>query len=262
MSRPVIGAVVRPQASPEQMIAAFRAAEESGLDELWLWEDCFAEDGLTMAGVALGMTSRVRVGIGVMPFPLRSVAVAAMAVGALQRAFPGRFIAGFGHGVQSWMGQAGVKVASILTLEREYVTALRRLLAGEEVTVAGRYVTLDAVRLAWPPDAVPPIHLSATGPKSMELSGELGDGTVYAGAITLDDMAVNARLIAAGRAAAGRTGSHEVTVLRDVPGRDPAAARAEIDRYAAAGAHRVVLVPAPDEPDPAGYIRFVAERVQ
>jgi hypothetical protein len=39
--------------------------------------------------------------------------------------FPGRFIAGVGHGNQRWMAQAGVRVESPLTLLREYVTALR-----------------------------------------------------------------------------------------------------------------------------------------
>ena len=75
--------------------------------------------------------------------PLRNVAIAAMEIASVERMFPGRLIPGVGHGVLSWMGQVGARVASPLTLMREYVPALRALLAGESVTTTGRYVTLD-----------------------------------------------------------------------------------------------------------------------
>jgi alkanesulfonate monooxygenase SsuD/methylene tetrahydromethanopterin reductase-like flavin-dependent oxidoreductase (luciferase family) len=51
-----------------------RAAEEAGLEELWLWEDCFAESGVAPAAAVLGWTQRLRVGIGLLPVPLRNVA--------------------------------------------------------------------------------------------------------------------------------------------------------------------------------------------
>ena len=60
-----------------------------------------------------------------------------MEIAAVERMFPGRLIPGVGHGVLSWMGQVGARVASPLTLMREYVTALRALLAGESVTTTG-----------------------------------------------------------------------------------------------------------------------------
>ncbi len=73
-----------------------------------------------------------------MPAPLRNVALTAMEVATLARIFPGRVIAGVGHGVQEWMAQVGGRVASPLTLLEEYAVALRRLLHGERVTVTGR----------------------------------------------------------------------------------------------------------------------------
>lgn len=66
---------------------------------------------------------------------------------ALAEFFPGRLIAGLGHGVQTWMEQIGARVASPLTLLEETTTAVRQLLAGEEVTIAGRYVQLTGVQL-------------------------------------------------------------------------------------------------------------------
>ena len=128
-----------------------RAAEEAGLAELWLWEDCFWGGAMTLASALLAWTDRLAVGIGVLPVPLRNVALTAMEAAALQRMFPGRVTVGVGHGVQDWMGQVGARAASPLTLLAEYLRALRGLLRGERVTTDGRYVKLDDVALGLPP---------------------------------------------------------------------------------------------------------------
>src|SRR5690606_41746932 len=151
------------------------------LDELWLWEDCFREGGVAQAAVALAATERIRVATGVLPMPLRNVALTAMEAATLARIFPGRLVLGVGHGVQDWMGQTGARPASPLTLMREYVPALRALLAGERVTVAGRYVRLDGVALDWPPQPPPPVWAAGEGPRTLELAGELAEGVVFTG---------------------------------------------------------------------------------
>ena len=81
-----------------------QSVESAGLDELWVWEDCFKQSGVASAAVALASTGRIRVGIGLMPTPLRNVALTAMEVATLARVFPGRLMPGVGHGVQEWMG--------------------------------------------------------------------------------------------------------------------------------------------------------------
>ena len=55
----------------------------------------------------LGATERLTIGLGLIPVPLRNVAVLAMELATLQRMFPGRLRVGVGHGVQDWMGQVG-----------------------------------------------------------------------------------------------------------------------------------------------------------
>src|SRR5690242_9418516 len=121
--------------------------DESGIDELWLWEDCFSESGIASAVALLGFTERVRVGVGLLPVPLRNVALSAMEVATIERLFPGRAAMAFGHGLQKWMGQAGVRAESPVTLLREYLVALKALLAGDRVTTDGRYVKLEDVQL-------------------------------------------------------------------------------------------------------------------
>lgn len=175
-----IGVVFPPDQPPERLREVALAADGS-LDELWLWEDCFAESGVATAGAALAWTRELRVGIGLLPVPLRNVALTAMELATLARLFPGRLLPGIGHGVLPWMAQVGARAASPLTLLREYARALRALLAGETVTTDGEYVRLTDVRLAHPPTQLPPLLIGATKPKTLALAGELGDGVMFGG---------------------------------------------------------------------------------
>ena len=172
------GVVFRPQSPPEQLRAAVEAAEAAGVDELWLWEDCFLEGGLTTAAAALAWSDRITVGIGLLPVPFRNPALAAMELATLARLFPGRLTVALGHGVQDWMRQVGAAVESPMTLLREHTTAVRALLAGETVDVQGRYVALDRVALDWPPAQPPRLLIGARGPKTVALAGEISDGVL------------------------------------------------------------------------------------
>jgi alkanesulfonate monooxygenase SsuD/methylene tetrahydromethanopterin reductase-like flavin-dependent oxidoreductase (luciferase family) len=181
-----MGVTFRPQLPPERLRDFVVSAEAAGLTDVWLWEDCFLEGGLTTAAAALAWTSSVRVGLGLMPVPLRNPALAAMEVATLARLFPGRFVPAAGHGVLDWMDQAGAQAASPMALLREWVTAVRALLHGQTVTVSGRYVRLREVALDWPPDAAAPLLVGARGPKTLALAGEVADGVVLDGGTTPD----------------------------------------------------------------------------
>ncbi|MFC9019941.1 LLM class flavin-dependent oxidoreductase, partial [Streptomyces albidoflavus] len=205
-----LGAVFRPQLPPERLRSVARAADAAGLEELWLWEDCFLASGVASTSAALAWTDRLRVGAGLLPVPLRNVALTAMEAATLHRMFPGRAMLAVGHGVQPWMGQTGARVESPMTLLREYLHALRALLGGERLTVDGRYVRLDDVALDWPPTAPAPVHAGGLGPRTLRLTGEAADGTVLDASVPADGVRRACALVAEGRAAAGRSGPHPV----------------------------------------------------
>ncbi|MDT0400614.1 LLM class flavin-dependent oxidoreductase [Streptomyces edwardsiae] len=284
-----LGAVFRPQLAPERLRSVARLADDSGLEELWLWEDCFREGGISTAAAALAWTERVRVGVGLLPVPLRNVAVTGMEAAGLYRMFPGRPILAVGHGVQDWMGQVGARAESPLTLLREHLAALRALLRGERVTTEGRYVRLDDVALDWPPQEPVEVLAGGTGPRTVRLTGEAADGTVLTANTSPEGVRQARRLVEEGRAAAGRTAEPHRTVVYLLAATGPGAAarlRAElvaegvggepeigvagdaeavakaVQRLAEAGADSVVLQPTGDEPDPEGFVRFVAEEVR
>lgn len=162
------------------VIARARAAEDAGFDEFWLIEDCFYTAGISLAATALAVTSNIDVGVGIMPVVARNPAVTAMEIATLAQIAPGRFHAGMGHGVQAWMRQMSAFVSSPLTVLEETFDAVQRLLAGERVTVNGRYVTLDDVALDQPPAQKPLVSAGVRGPKSLEIAGRLADGTILA----------------------------------------------------------------------------------
>ncbi|MGK5681203.1 LLM class flavin-dependent oxidoreductase [Actinoplanes sp. URMC 104] len=270
----IIGAIFLPSNPPESLRAVAQAADSAGLDELWIWEDCFRNGGLTAATAALAWTENLRVGIGIMPVPFRNVASLAMELATLGRMFGDRAVPGIGHGVQDWMGQVGARAASPLTLLREYATALRDLLHGEAVTVSGRYVKLDNVRLDWPPAVPPLLAVAAGGPKTIALAGEVGDAVVLAGGTSPAMVAETAKTVTdaqlvvfvpalTGPDAAERLAADAERYNAEYPGLSgsPAEIAAGVDEFVAAGASRVILQPVPDE-DPEAYVRFVAEQVK
>jgi alkanesulfonate monooxygenase SsuD/methylene tetrahydromethanopterin reductase-like flavin-dependent oxidoreductase (luciferase family) len=280
-----LGIIFRPRIAPERLRATAEAADACGLDELWLWEDCFDHGGISTAAAALAWTERLHVGIGVLPVPLRNPALAAMELASLCRMFPDRVQVGLGHGVLEWMGRVGARVESPMTLLREYVAALQALLAGKTVTTEGRYVTLQDVQLAWPPRTPPPLHVGAVRPKTLALAGELADGTVLTGGTTSDE--VRAARAAFDQGWGVRPGRGRVTVyLMAVTGpdaRERLAAEvkrwdldpnadlavagdadtiaATVRRFADAGADAVILQPTGDD-DPVAYARFAGEQVR
>ena len=244
-----LGVIFQPWSPPERLRETAVAAERAGLDELWVWEDCFKESGVTSLVVALAATERLRVGVGILPMPLRNVAVLAMEAAMIQRLFAGRATFGVGHGVLDWMGQVGARVASPLTLMREYVPALRRLLSGEEVSVTGRYVNLGRVKLDWPPTAPVPVLAAAEGPKTTALVGEVADGLVLTGGWSAGMVRDSVQRARAARADAGIDGPFEVAVFLMADFGNGAAERveAEFDRWEFTGERRYAALGSVEE---------------
>ncbi|WP_217240487.1 LLM class flavin-dependent oxidoreductase [Streptomyces sp. AC555_RSS877] len=195
--------------APEGLPAFARQAEALGVDDLWVVEDLGWNGGVSAAAVALGATERLRVGIGITPAPLRSPALLAMELATLARVFPGRLVAGIGHGVREWMVSVGVAPRSPLALLEETITAVRALLRGERVELEGREVRLDGVRLVHPPAEPPPVVAGVVRPRSLELSGRVADGTLIAEGHGPRDLENTRALTTKGGAGPG----HTLTVL-------------------------------------------------
>ncbi len=230
MSMPTFGVIFHPKFPPETLEDYARRAESAGFDELWLWNDCFLPGALTSAAIALSATQKLKVGIGLLPAPAYNPLFAAMEITTLARAFPGRILPGFGHGVGPWMTQIGAARKSSLKALSEMVTAVRQLLAGQLVTTHGEHVNLDQVQMQLTPAYVPPLYVGAMRAKSLHVAGQVGDGTILTGMSSPAYVRWAREQIRAGMAEAGHQ-DHRVVVYLDVKvGRDGDAARAATRR--------------------------------
>ena len=157
--------------------------------------------------------------------------------------------------------------------------------------MSGRYVSLDRVRLDWPPEAGTPLLVGGSGPRTLELAGEVGDGILIGSAVSEAELADSVAAASAGWvrgrgevgarmpvvthliAATGPGGEQRLAdeLLRwdradGAPGRGVAGdARTVADavrRLARIGATSVVLQPTEDEPDLEGFVEFVGRDVR
>jgi alkanesulfonate monooxygenase SsuD/methylene tetrahydromethanopterin reductase-like flavin-dependent oxidoreductase (luciferase family) len=258
----ILGAIFPPLQPPEQLRSVATAAERAGLEQLWLWEDCFAESGIAAAASVLAWTENVSVGIGLLPVPLRNVALTAMEIATLERLFPGRLTPGVGHGVLEWMGQVGARVESPMTLLREYTDALRRLLQGHRVSTSGRYVNLDEVTLDWPVKQAPPVLIGAVKERTVELAGEVGDGVIFTGQTPAEVLPERLVPYLRGRAASGREDRGQVVCFISVAGRSSAREiAATVDSYVTAGATHAILLVTDDMPL-SDFVQFAAQEIR
>jgi 5,10-methylenetetrahydromethanopterin reductase len=169
MHKPRIGVIFHPTMPPETMVDFARQAEAAGFDEVWLWEDCFWAGALTSAATMLAATSHINVGVGLMPATARNPLFVAMEITTLACLYPGRFMPGFGHGVDGWMKQIGAAPKSTMKALEETVNAVRGLLSGENVTMRGDHVHLENVQLKLTPKQPPPLYVGAMREKTMQL---------------------------------------------------------------------------------------------
>ncbi len=218
--------VMLPRDLPATQVLEFaRRAERLGFDELWVVEDLGFRGGIAQAGAILASTDRIIVGIGILPAGARNAAFAAMELATLAQLFPGRLIAGIGHGMPTWMREVGAWPESPLTLLREFTVALRTLMRGEPGPAAGRYVSVEGVRIEEVPEVLPPVVLGVRGPRSLALAGEVADG------VNLAEPAAPAYISAAfaqtGRSA-GEPGFEMITYDLAVVDDDPAQARSRV----------------------------------
>ncbi|MFC8191568.1 LLM class flavin-dependent oxidoreductase [Cellulomonas sp. NPDC057328] len=184
---PALGVMLPRDLDQAQVLTFARRADDAGFDEVWVVEDLGFRGGIAQAAAVLATTTRIRVGIGILPAAVRNVAFAAMEVATLAQLFPGRVDVGIGHGMPDWVRSVGAWPARPLTLLEEYVTTLRALLRGETVTspdgspLGLRDVALDPSSV---PDVVPDLLAGVRGPRSLAAAGRVADGTVLAEPVT------------------------------------------------------------------------------
>jgi 5,10-methylenetetrahydromethanopterin reductase len=105
--------------------------------------------------------------------------------------------------------RVGVNRERSLTAMREHIEALQQLFSMEEVSYDGEFVKLDRVKLdvaygdTSPRDI--PLYIGATGPKMLELAGEICDGVVLNYVVSVEYIRNAVERVRLGAEKAGQT---------------------------------------------------------
>ncbi|MEE8121088.1 MAG: LLM class flavin-dependent oxidoreductase, partial [Anaerolineales bacterium] len=159
-----------------------RYAEQKGFEAVWQAESRLVRDAIVPMAAYAAVTERIKVGSGVINNWTRNIGLLAATLLTLDDLAPDRVICGIGAWWDPLAKKVGIERRRPLKAMRETVEVLRRLLNMERVTFHGEFhnveeIELDVVHGRREPRNVP-IYIGATGPKMMELTGEISDGAV------------------------------------------------------------------------------------
>ncbi len=150
-------------AQPEALVEAARHAEECGIESLWTGEhvvlpdpqqppsplppDTPILDPAIALALAAGVTSRIKLGTGIIILPQRNPVVLAKELASLDVICGGRFLFGIGIGyLESEFRAIGASFDDKGRRAEEYLAAMRSLWCDHEPAYDGKYVRFSGVQ--------------------------------------------------------------------------------------------------------------------
>jgi coenzyme F420-dependent glucose-6-phosphate dehydrogenase len=176
--------------APNNLVHHARLAEEAGFtfalisDHFHPWVDRQGHSAFVwsvIGGIAQA-TDRLRLGTGVTcPIIRIHPAIIAQAAATSAAMMPGRFFLGVGTGEnlnEHIFGDRWPPHDVRLEMLEESIEVMRLLWQGGEQTHRGKYYTVENARVYTLPDQPPQVYVAASGPKTAEAAGRIGDGLI------------------------------------------------------------------------------------
>ena len=234
-----------PQSQSEILAECATVADRSGLDSIWVTDhiaippdDAKGSGGryldplITLAWLA-GLTSRIRLGTGVLILPYRPALVTAKLVATLQELSGERLILGIGIGwMKAEFKALGKRLSRRAKDSDELLGFLRTAFENDEIELNGQRFLFK------PRPTRPPIIVGGRPPHAIERALNLGDGWMPMGMSPEQLRPIVADYRSRARSA-GKT-SPEVITFTSIPYQDPAAARDRIAEFEDAGVTTLV----------------------
>lgn len=188
--KPTVGFVLSHEQFPvPELLKIGVAAEKAGFDNITTsdhfqpWQDNEGHAGLAWVTLAALGQQMTKIPMGTMvtcPTYRYNPAIVAEAFASLSLLYPGRIFIGLGSGealneVAAGGGWGNYAERSSRLIEA--IQIMRQLWSGETTNFKGQYYEVNAKLYDAPPQQIP-IYVAATGPKSMKLAGQYGDGLI------------------------------------------------------------------------------------
>ena len=168
-------------------------ADVAGFNTFWIPDmnpsSPYLEQYVTLSAV-VAITERMMIGPGVSNPYSRHPAMIARAIATLYDLSNGRVFLGFGAG-----GALALKPLGFPLWDQPYrsvldaVESIKKLLAGETVTVKSKYFTIDSLSFNKEPKRDVPIYIGARSPNMLRLAGKIADGVVLSSSIEYIELA-------------------------------------------------------------------------
>ncbi len=231
----------------DDFVTQAKRAHEVGVEQVWLSQR-FDHDAIALAGILGALVPGLKVGTFVVPINPRHPLIVSSLAQTAQAATRGNFTLGLGLGAHQLERQAfGTPFPNTIGRLREHLTVLRSIFDTGAVDFHGEEVTASPGE--WPvtvPGATSiPVYVAAMGPKALQVTGELADGTLpyLAGPRTIAEFIEPT--IAKAAADAGRPRPHIIAAVPVLVTDDVEAGRAvaaeRLGFYEAIPSYRKVL---------------------
>jgi 5,10-methylenetetrahydromethanopterin reductase len=175
-----LGLLLNAEYPINELIQTAKLAESLGYDQLWYTDVRFQRDCFVGLTAIAANTERIFIGPGVTDPYSRHPAQTAATIASLDELSKGRALLGLGIGGFGF-NQIGLEAPLPVAAMREAVDAIRRLLAGEEVTLEGKVITVRNGQLDFKPvQERIPIYFATHGAQVTRLAGQIADGVLFA----------------------------------------------------------------------------------
>jgi F420-dependent oxidoreductase-like protein len=155
-----------------------KLAEKLGYESVWVTQPG-SRDAMLVLSEYARVTTRVRLGTGVIPIFGRAPAAMAQSAVTLAELSAGRFVLGIGVShkpiVEGYFGQLYVRPLQAM---REYLTILQGILREGRVGFEGERYRSTFAWMGYTPPYPVPVYISALSPRMCRLAGAMADGVV------------------------------------------------------------------------------------
>lgn len=160
-------------------LETIRMAEAAGIDRVWTPDQGFMSDPFIPIGLAGAATTKIDLGLGITSVFMRHPMQIARAAGTLSNLTNGRFTLGLGAGEKVRIRDAvGAPGGGFVPMTRTAIDVMRRLMAGEKVSVETEAFSLHNTELEFKVSHRVPIHVATTAPAAFRMAGECADGVI------------------------------------------------------------------------------------
>jgi 5,10-methylenetetrahydromethanopterin reductase len=201
-----------PNRSTKTLVDIALKSEQAGVDLLWIPDEEFYRDPFAVLAAIGAKTTKISLGLGITnPYTRHPVQVArAMATVQDYRDEP--VIVGIGAGLKHTRAALAAPDGKFVDVTRDAIIAMKRLFAGESVSVANSVFRIEDARLHFLPHVTPKIYVASTHPDAFRMAGEVADGVIVGNVGEPEAMREVIRFVEEGLKASGRK-REDVTIV-------------------------------------------------